>query len=76
MNITTRQSKIRKIDQRDPRFIIEDGFTLTPRAGFEISKSCPNEYRSVLLQAVKAGWIKPVAHVTERELLFIGLAND
>lgn len=75
MNISTRQSQIRKIERNDPRFMIYDQFVTVPRAGFEISKSCPNEYRSILLQAVNAGWIKPVAHVTERELIFMGLTK-
>lgn len=76
MNFTTRQSNIRRIDRTDPKFMIRDTFVMVPRAGFEISKSCPDEYRSILMQAVNAGWIKPVAHVTERELLFMGLAKE
>jgi hypothetical protein len=76
MNITTRQSNIRKIDRNDPRFIIYDDIVAVPRAGFEISKSCPSEYQSILMQAVQAGWIKPVAHVHERELLFMGLSGN
>lgn len=75
MNITTRQSKVKRIDRNDPRFVIYDEIVAVPRAGFEISKTCPSEYRSILMQAVQAGWIKPVAHVHERELLFMGLAE-
>ena len=75
MNISTRQSQIRRIDRTDPRFMIHDTFVMVPRAGFEISKSCPGEYKSILMQAVNAGWIKPVAHVTERELIFMGLSE-
>jgi hypothetical protein len=76
MNITTRQSNIRRINKDDPRFTIYDDFVAVPRAGFEISKSCPGEYRSILMQAVQAGWIKPIAHVHERELLFMGLSGN
>ncbi len=75
MNISTRQSQIRKIERSDPRFVIYDQFVAVPRAGFEISRSCPDEYKTILLQAVEAGWIKPVAHVTERELIFMGLSK-
>lgn len=75
MNITTRQTKIRRLDRSDPNFTIRDDFVAVPRAGFEISKTCPGEYRSILMQAVQAGWIKPIAHVHERELLFMGLSN-
>lgn len=75
MNITFKQSKVRKIDRSDSRFMIRDDIVVVPRAGFEISRSCPAEYRSVLITAVNAGWIKPVAHVHERELLVMGLSN-
>ena len=75
MYITTQQSKIKRIDRSDPRFTIYDDFVAVPRAGFEISNNCPTEYRTILITAINAGWIKPIAHVTERELLFIGLAD-
>lgn len=76
MKLTTHISKVRTISRDDPRFLIKDKFTVTPRAGFEISRSCPSEYKSILQQAINAGWIKPVAHVTDRELIFIGLNNE
>lgn len=76
MTFKTHTSTIRTIRPGDRHFRIIDKFVITPRAGFEISKSCPDEYISILRQAVQAGWIKPVAHVTERELLFMGLTNE
>ena len=76
MNITSRQSQIRTIKQGDKNFHIIDGMVMAPRAGFEISKNCPKEYRSILITALNAGWVKPVANVTERELLFMGLTNN
>lgn len=76
MTLKTQQSKVRRLDRNDPRFIIYDSFVAVPRAGFEISKSCPSDYRTILMQAVQAGWIKPVAHVHERELIFMGLSNE
>lgn len=75
MNYTVNQSKIRTIRPGDPEFVIVDNLTLSPRASFEISKSCPAEYRSILITAINAKWIKPVANVTEKELLFIGLTR-
>ncbi len=76
MTFKTHQSQIRRLDRGDPRFMIRDRLVVAPRAGFEISRCCPNEYRTILLQALEAGWIKPIAHVHERELLFMGLSND
>jgi hypothetical protein len=76
MNFTTHHSQTRTLKQSDPRFHIHDKFTVTPRAGFEISQQCPREYRLIIAECISNGWLKPVAHVTERELLFMGLAND
>jgi hypothetical protein len=75
MNISVRQSNIRTIRQGDPKFTLIDGFVVCPRAGFEINEKCPREYKLIIAECINNGWIKPVAHVTERELLFIGLTE-
>jgi len=75
MNITAHQSQIRTLKPGDLNFQIRDKFITTPRAGFEISNSCPYEYKKILITAINAGWLKPVAHVTERELIFMGLTK-
>ncbi len=76
MTFTTHQSQIRTIRQNDARFRIVDEFVVSPRAGFEISILCPREYRSILSECIDRGWIKPVAYMTERELLISGLARE
>jgi len=76
MNITSCQSQIRTIRPGDKNFTITDGLVVTNRAGFEVGTNCPKEYRSVLTMALNAGWIKPIAYVTEREMLFMGLTNN
>lgn len=68
MNIKLTESKIRTIRPGDPKFILTDGFTQCNRAGFEISQSCPAEYKSIFITAINAGWLKPVAHVYGKEL--------
>lgn len=73
MGFVVKESCVRTIKQGDPNFYIRDGIVMAPRAGFEISNSCPNEYRSVISQAFNAGWIKPIANVTEQELMWISL---
>lgn len=75
MNFTTHKSEIRTIRQDDPRFRISDKFTTAPRAGFEISQGCPKEYRMIMQECIQRGWLKPVAYMTERELLFSGLSQ-
>jgi hypothetical protein len=52
MKLTTHKSNIRTIRQDSPDFRMVDGFTVVPRAGFEISQSCPAEYKSIFITAI------------------------
>jgi len=76
MTFTTYRSQIRTIRQDNPCFRIVDKFVTAPRAGFEISEKCPAEYQKILYECWGNEWIKPVAYMTERELLISGLCND
>ena len=76
MTFKTHQSQIRTIKPGDPRFNIADKFVNVPRAGFEISQRCPREYQLIISECINNGWIKPVAHVHERELIFMGLSQE
>lgn len=75
MNFTVTRSSIKAIRPGEPHFRIIDGLVVTSRAGFEISKSCPAEYKSIFVTAINAGWIKPVAHVTDEEYMVMQLSN-
>ena len=44
-----------------------DGFTIVPRAGFEINAKCPREYLMIITECIDRGWIKPVAHMRDTE---------
>lgn len=76
MNIIARKSQVKTLKHDDPNFTIQDGLTLTPRAGFEINKNCPREYQQIIAACIDRGWLKPIAHITERELLFLGLSKN
>jgi len=75
VNFTARQSFIKTFRPGDLEFTIIDGFMTSPRASFEISNSCPAEYKSIFITAINAGWLKPVAHMHEREVLISGLTR-
>ena len=75
MTYTVYQSQVRTIRQEDPNFMIQDRLTVTPRAGFEISNTCPRQYKLMIMEAIKNGWLQPVASVSERELIFAGLTK-
>jgi hypothetical protein len=44
-----------------------DGIKIVPRASFEISVSCPYNYREVIQECIHQGWLKPVAHMRDVE---------
>jgi len=75
MTYTIHRSQVHTIRQEDPNFTIQDGITITPRAGFEISNDCPRQYKLMIMEAIKNGWLQPIASVTERELIFAGLTR-
>ena len=75
MTYTIHQSQIRTLKPGDPNFVITDGLVQTNRAGIEISQRCPSNYASLIAECLNHGWIKPVAYVTERELIFMGLTK-
>jgi hypothetical protein len=76
MNIKAHKSQIRTIKHTDSKFHITDGMMTAPRAGFEISVGCPYNYREIIQECIRQGWLKPVAHMTERELMFVGLTGE
>lgn len=67
--ITARKSLVRTVRQPDPDFSIIDGLTVVPRAGFEINQHCPKEYKMIILECINNGWLKPVAHMRDYELM-------
>ena len=69
---------IRTVRQRDDDFMITNGYTITPRAGFEISSGCPSNYKEIIVECIGHGWLKPVAHIYDRELMWekLSLQNE
>lgn len=75
MIATFKHKDIKTLRQGDVGFTLTDGMVVAPRAGFEISRSCPAEYKSIFITAINAGWIKPVAHVYGKELTWQALTK-
>lgn len=61
---------IKTIRQNDPDFYIHNGFVTSPRVGFEISNKCPSQYKFMLIEAMKNGWIEPIAYMKESEFVW------
>jgi hypothetical protein len=70
MTYTTPDKIIKTIRKDDPDFIIDNGIVMAPRAAFEISNDCPRHYKSMITEAVKNGWLKPIAYMKESEFVW------
>lgn len=73
MNFVSHTSGIQSIRQNDPKFIINDGLVVAKRASIEISQCCPENYKDLIVECLRHGWIKPVAHMTSKEMMISGL---
>jgi hypothetical protein len=70
MGFKMHSSRFRTIRSKDPNFNLVDGMLVIPRAGFEIVKECPREYKLIIQDCLERGWLKPVATVYDHELTF------
>lgn len=75
MKITNHKSHIRCIRKEDPHFMIPNGIIVSPRAGFEVHMETPKEYKMVINECLRNGWLKPIAYMSEREYMISGLSN-
>lgn len=67
---------IKTIKPGDTMFKINTGFMTADRASIEITTSCPKQYANIIAECYQNGWIKPVAHCTEKEYTLLGLSNN
>jgi hypothetical protein len=76
MNYKIHRTQVRTLRQSDPDFQLRDGMVVTPRAGFEILSGCPVEYKKVIQVCINNGWLRPVAHILDRDLMWEKLQNE
>ena len=67
MNIESNAKTIKAVRPGDPLWQISSGFTVTPRAGLEISDQCPEEFKAIIVTCTLHGWLKPVAYMKESD---------
>jgi len=70
MTFTTPEKTIKTIRKDDPDFTIINGIVMAPRDGFEISNDCPRQYKLMIMEAIKNGWLQPVAYMKESEYVW------
>jgi hypothetical protein len=76
INISRRNSVIRRITPNDPDFCIISGYAYYPRAGVEVTSKCPADYRDMINLAISKGWVEPVAHIQESEYMWEKLSDN
>ena len=67
MTFTIATSRIRTVKSTDSDFMLQDGYCVAPRAGFEVDNHCPREYKLIIAQCIDAGWLRPIANVKDHE---------
>lgn len=70
MKYQIHQTNIRTLKPGDPLWLLDDGMITSPRAGFEISQRCPKNYKDIILECVRYGWLMPVANMYDHEVTF------
>lgn len=70
------KSTIKTIEPGDKMFKIHNGFMSSDRASIRIDPRCPRYVAEMVVDAYNSGWIKPVAHVTEKEYTLLGLSQE
>jgi hypothetical protein len=70
MTYTTSNKTIKTIRKDDPDFYIDNGIAIAPRAGFVINNDCPRQYKLMIMEATKNGWLQPIAYMKESEYVW------
>ena len=68
-------NRIRTIKLGDDDWLLTNGLVCSPRAGFEINRECPENYKQVIQQCIEYGWLKPVAYMYDSELVWEKLSS-
>jgi len=64
------KKKFVKVTEDDKAWCQTDGMVVYTRAGLEISPECPDKIVWLLHNAINKGWLKQVAYVEEKTLMW------
>ena len=68
--VQPKQRNIKAIRQGDPNFMLDDGLVMYPRAMLHITPDCPQHVRETINWAITNNYLKTVAHVQGKELMW------
>jgi hypothetical protein len=75
-NVTNDEIKTHTFKRGEPGFVIKGKYSVISRASLHIKHECPAEYSLIIQKCFQRGWIELAATMTERERIFMGLANE
>ena len=64
------KKKFVRVTDRDREWTQTDGLAVYTRAALEISSDCPSSHAWIIQHALNVGWLKQVAYVEEKTLMW------
>lgn len=59
-----------EITSGEDLWYMTDGIKLVPRAAIQITDECPDNFKSIIREAIYCGYIEPIAYMSERDYLW------
>lgn len=75
MTYTVEKTTTRRIWRGESGFFMQDGIKLVPRAEIVVLEKCPANIVDLLNYAIAKGYVQPVAHVRDEELVWEKLTS-
>lgn len=75
MTYTVEKTTTRRIWRGESGFFMQDGIKLVPRAEIVVLEKCPANMVDMLNYAIAKGYVQPVAHVRDEELVWEKLTS-
>lgn len=75
MTYTMHKPTTKRLFRGQDGFFMKDGVKLVPRAEIVVLKECPANMVDMLNYAIAKGYIQPVAHVRDEELVWDKLTS-
>lgn len=70
MSYTVKPSEVKTLFPGDEGYKFTKDMIEYPRAAIVVTESCPENYKHVIYTCQAKGWIKPVAYVPTKELVW------
>lgn len=70
MSYIVKPTEVKKLLPEDKGYKFTSNMVEYPRAAIVVTENCPENYKHVIYTCQAKGWIKPVAYVPTKELVW------